>query len=310
MPQLEPKGPLNGKRSGKMKSEQAEVDAKDLTEDVAEPEIVKVEASPVVQEAPEPDPAILELKRQLEAEKAARLQDQQARAQAERFALAARNETEDTNLRLVENALETVKANQNDLKRQYAAAAAIGDWDKAADVQEQMATNGARLLQLENGKQAMQEAAKKPKPQPVVDPVEALAAQLTPRSAAWVRAHPEYARDKKLYAKMIAAHNLVADDHDVDSDGYFGAIEDVLKLRPLAQAETEDEAFSEAAAPVHRRSSPPAAPVSRSNLSTGSSSPKQIRLTPEQVEIAAMNKMTPKEYWDQLQRARTAGEIH
>ena len=160
----------------------------------------------------------------------------------------------------------------------------------------------------------MEEAAKRPKEQPRApanDPVEALASQLTPRSAAWVRAHPEYARDKVLYQKMIAAHNLVSSDYVPDSDGYFSAIEDVLKIRRAPQTEDDGEdPMSAAAAPVQRRTSPPAAPVSRANLSSGTSNPRKVRLTPEQVEIAELNKMTPQEYWEQLQKARERGEVH
>ena len=166
MPQIDTNAPTSGKRTGKVKT--APVEEPAVTADttpIGEPEVVKVEAAPV-EEAPKPDEALQELKRQLDAERAARQQEAQARANAERMAAAAKNETEDTNLRLVENAIETVKANQSGLKAAYAQAAAAGEWDRCADIQENMATNGARLLQLENGKQAMAEAAKRPKEQP------------------------------------------------------------------------------------------------------------------------------------------------
>ena len=70
----------------------------------------------------------------------------------------------------------------------------------------EMAANEAKALQLENGKQSLKETPRSaPRP---LDPVEAFATQLSPRSAAWVRAHPEYATNPKLTQKMIAAHNM------------------------------------------------------------------------------------------------------
>ena len=312
MAQIISDAPADGKRTGKVKTEKPPEEPQllltsDVDGAVSEP-VQKTE--PV--EKPEPDEALQELKRQLEAERNARLQAEQARVQAERQAMSAKTETEDTNLRLVQNAIETVKANQSSLKQQYAQAASVNDWNTVADLQEQMALNGARLLQLENGKQAMEEAAKRPKEQPRQDPVEALASRLTPRSAAWVRAHPEYARDPVLYRKMIAAHELSAPDNAIDSDGYFAAVEKALGIRATPQPSEDDdeEAMSAAATPVQRRTSPPAAPVSRANLSSGNTNPRKVRLTPEQVEIAEHSKMTPQEYWEQLQKARERGEVH
>lgn len=288
----------NGKRVAKVTNAPEETLAAES--ETGAPEAKKTEAAP--EPADPNDEALQELKRQLAAEKQARISAEQARVQAERQVNAARTETEDTNLRLVENAIETVKANMAALKSAYAQAAAVGDWDAAANAQEGMATNGARLLQLENGKTAMAEQAKRPRPEPKIelDPVEALASQLTPRSAAWVRAHPEYARDKVLYGKMLAAHNLVAADHVPDSDGYFHAVEEALKVRRSPVAEAEEAPLSEAAEPVRRRSAPPAAPVSRNN--PGMSNPRSVRLSAEEAEIASLNKMTPQEYYEQKQR--------
>lgn len=258
-------------------------------ERVLEPEPEEVEKKAVT---PEEGMALLQAK--LDEEKTARAQDQAARQDAERRAQAsaaretnARTETQESNLALMTTAIETVKQTQGVLKSNYAAAAAAGDWDAAADAQADMATSAAKLLALEQGKTQLEEAAKNPRPQvhEITDPVEALAVQLSPRSAQWVRTHPDFARDPRLNQRMLAAHNLaVTDGLAVDTDGYFAAIETTLGVRKPV----DDSPLSEAA--ERRDVAPPAAPVRRDLNGTG------MRLTAEDREMAALNKMTDNEW--------------
>ena len=151
------------------------------------------------------------------------------------------------------------------------------------------------MLQLENGKEAY---ASRPKPEPPkADPVEALASQLTPRSAQWVRAHPQCATDPRLTQKMIAAHNIaVADGFQPDTDDYFSSIEDTMKLTPKHEAEIDEDPTAQAAKVVQRRSSPPAAPVTRSGSAPGSN-PRIVRLSAAEVEAAEASGLTPQEYY-------------
>ncbi len=287
------------------------------------------EEAPAVEIADEPaearaepvDGGIAELKRKLEesnrsfeAERNARVEAERRAQEQSQIASRARGEVDDTNIKLVDNAIETVKTNLQRLQDMYIQARQAGDASQEAKITVDMGMLASDLRQLENGKQSMAEAAKQPKP-PIQttaqDPVEMLARQLTPRSAAWVRAHPEYARNPSLYQKMIAAHNLVQDETEPDSDAYFEAVENVLKIKRAPTQEVDDEVFSDASEGATRQSSsPPSAPVSRNNVShSGQASPRAIRLTKDQAEIAKMNDMTEKEYWEQLQRARNSGEI-
>lgn len=241
--------------------------------------------------------AVAELKRQLENEKIARAEAERRENAARQEAFRAKTDVEDTNLQLVTNAIETVKGSTAALKTAYSQAAAAQDWDRLADIQIALSTNAAKLLQLENGKEAM---AGRPKPEaPRLDGVEEFASRLTPRSGAWVRSHPQFVTDQRLNQKMIAAHNLVtADGIEPDTDDYFSAVEKTLGLgRPRNETveANEDDAGVQAAQVVQRRSSPPAAPVSRSGAPPGQN-PRIVRLTAEEREIAALNKMTDEEY--------------
>ena len=245
------------------------------------------------------DEGIRELKFKLEEERLARLEAEKRVKQAAEQASLAKSEVDDTNLKLIDNAIDTVKNNQLSLKRSYADALARGDHEEAADIQVQMSEIAMQKMQLENGKTAYQNRMEQAKfvPQVQNDPVESLAAQLSPRSADWVRAHPEYATNPRLYQKMIAAHNLaMADGLEADSDDYFNTIEDTLKIAPRQTVQQEDSALSAASAPTSRRSAPPAAPVSRSPTTNSGARPNVVRLNSQEREIASMMGMTDQEY--------------
>jgi len=252
-----------------------------------------------VTETPEPaEPEyITELKRQLEAERAGRAAAEQKLHQAARDVHTARSEVDETNLQLVVNAIDTVNRDIEMLSQAHTFALQSGDFDRATKLQREMSANEAKLLQLENGKQAMESAPRKPEPVlPPADPVEAFASQLSRRSADWVRQHPEFVKDARLNAKMIAAHNLaVADGIPADTDEYFGYVEEILQVKNQPRRDSDDDATSSAAKPVQRRSSPAAAPVSRNMNSTGGK-PNVVTLTPEMREIAKSLGQTPEEY--------------
>ncbi len=132
-----------------------------------------------------------------------------------------------------------------------------------------------------------------------MDPVDAIASQLSPRSAAWVRAHPECVNDKRLYMKMIGAHNIaVADGYVADTDEYFAEIEKQLgyrKPQTAVQADDDEEPTSMAAKPMARKAQPPPAPSSRA-ASNGSGGRNTVTLTREEREMASIMGMTPEEY--------------
>lgn len=279
------------------KNDQIELE---LTENAPEKEEIEVVAEEKDEKAASPvDEGIQELKLKLEQERLARAEaERRAREAAEREAMA-KNEVDQTNLQLVNNAIDTVRRNNDILKMNYREAMSIGDYDKAAEIQETMSSNAAKLLQLENGRQAMEA---KPRVQPEnyaapLDPVEKLASQLSPRSASWVRKNPQYATDPRLFQKMIAAHNLaVADGLQPDSDDYFAAVEGVLQINRSTSVQQAEDPMSDTAKVTQRRaavsSPPPAAPVSRMS----NNRPNVVRLKPEEREMAQMMGMTEKEY--------------
>jgi hypothetical protein len=275
---------------------------------MADEEELELELEPPQEDAVEEEPEyVLDLKRQIEAERAGRQAAEQKLHQANREVHRSRSEVDETNLQLVVNAIDTVSRDQELMKQAHTYAMQNGDFARATELQSEMSANSAKLLQLENGKQAMENAPRQPEPQmPPADPVEAFAAQLSPRSADWVRNHPEFVRDPRLNAKMIAAHNLaVADGIPTDTDDYFAAIEETLKVTPKpAQGDSDD---SYAAKVVQRRdAAPAAAPANRGNQSR---STNVVRLSAAEREMAEMMGMKPEDYAKNKVALKKEGKI-
>lgn len=227
--------------------------------------------------------------------------NQRAAQEAQRAA-GATKEVRDTNLSLVTNAIETIKMSQNALKTNWAAAMAAGDFDGAADIQLKMSDNSAKLTQLESGKAEMEIASKRPEPQPgtrTVDPVEHIASQLTGPSAAWIRAHPEYARTPDMYQKVIRADAKVwGDGVERDTPEYFERVERALGLRQDAPQRQE------------RGGAPPAAPPSRGSGDGNGGSRQTVRLTPAEMEMAALTGLTLQQYAANKIALRDEGKLN
>jgi hypothetical protein len=256
----------------------------------------KIDDSKVV----DPEEGLKKLQKQLEDEKSARIAAEASAQEAREAEARARGETQGTQLDLVTNAIATVTQANDALEAKYAESLAAQDFATAAKINREMGANSAKLLQLEQGKQQL-ERAPKPTARAPTDPVDRFVSTLTPKSAAWVRAHADYARDPSKTAEMIGAHNMVmarakARGIDakvyVDSDDYFRSIEKALEMEPAAartdaNTKQDDDAMSDAAKPAPRKSPPAAAPVSRSGTTNGQRS-NVVTLSADEREMARM----------------------
>ena len=259
-------------------------------------EVVKVDDDQKSNRAKEIDPeeGLESLRKKLEDERQARINAEKVAQEASEKAYQATNEAQDVNLQLVKNAIDTLSSNSRLLKSEYANAMAVGDYDRAAEIQESMSENTTKLLHLQQGRTAMENKPREKPPELNFnsDPVEKLASALTPRSAEWIRRNPDYAKSPRLYQKMVAAHNfVVADEIQPDTDEYFSRVENILGI---GGNQSSDNHMSSASKPTQHRS-PPAAPVSRSGNGTGNR-PNVVRLTAQEREIARMNDMSDQDY--------------
>ncbi len=285
---------------------------------------IEVEKAPDAAERPvrgteDADPnadALDSLRRQLEEHKRTAEAERRARMEAERLAEEERLRAQQAFERVELSELDTIKGTidrineaNTYLENQLASAMEAGDFRAAAKIQNAMAINGGRLAHLESGRISMESQPKREPPPPprprapvTTDPVEQIASQLTPRSASWVRAHPEYATDHRLMQKMIAAHNLAtADGIPPDTDDYFASIERTLGIEG---GETESPAPR-----PQRRAAPASAPPSRS-VPGSSPRPNTVRLSAEEREFARMNGQSDEEYARHKYALIKEGKLH
>jgi len=268
-----------------MEDNQVELELETAPED----DIVIVEApeEPVIKTKPEitVDDGIEALRRELEAEKA-------ARQRAEQQARVATNDKADSDLRMLNTAIETEGRNKEILKANLREAVANGDTDAQADILMAINQTENNLRQITEGKKHYEAQIKAP----VANKVEALASQLTPKSAEWVRNNPDVVNDERRAKRLERAHFDALDDGiQTDTPDYFNFLENRLNINktPVRQEAAMSEASESTSG--RRASAPPAAPVSRSGTGTGGR-PNVVTLSRAEQEAAKDMGMTPKEY--------------
>lgn len=269
------------------------------------------EEAPVVDER---EKALQELKRQYEAQKLRAEAEREARRQAEMYArqqaqhLSRANvEAQDSNLRIILNAIDATEQAAENAQRDYADAMAAGDYTLAGKAQRAMAQCEAQLLQLNNGKQKLEEYLQQttegsvyepqvPSFEPNIpqDPVEMYAAKLTPKSAQWLREHPEVV---SKIGKLTRAHeDAIEDGIMAESPEYFKYIESRLGYSSSAPARSVDPEPEQdlpqraPSQPAPSRKNLASAPVSSSTTSVSprSSSSNTMVLSPSEVEAAIL----------------------
>jgi hypothetical protein len=232
----------------------AEVELDSSEPKVSEPKahIETKEEDPVVEtERPkkqidEREKALKELKAQYEQQKRIAEAEREARKQAEQFARQqaqqvynAQNQVQDGNLKIILNAIDATEQAAANAERDYATAMAAGDYAMAAKAQRIMAQAESHLLQLNNGKQRLEETLQDttegtvqeqeiPSFEPRIqhDPVEMYASKLAPKSAQWLREHPDAVNK---IGKLTRAHaDAVEDGIAPESPDYFRYIESRL----------------------------------------------------------------------------------
>jgi hypothetical protein len=258
-----------------------------------------------------PEEGITQLKKRLEDEQKARAEAERRAHEAQQVAHKAQRDVQDGDYQLIVSAIDKAKSNSELLKNAYAESMAAGDYRRVADIQEALALNANKLSTLENGKSALENKLRQPVQQVANDPVEEFASRLTPRSAAWIRNNPDYARDPSKYDAMVRAHNhAMGEGHVPDSDSYFQHVEMRLGMRRPPEPEVDEEVISVAATPVQKRTSvPPTAPTTRMASNT-SGKPTTVRLSAEQREMASMMGYTPEEYAKNMVALKREGRLN
>jgi hypothetical protein len=182
--------------------------------------------------------------------------------------------------------LDSIKSDMENAKRNLQAAYQAGEFEKAVEMQANLAVLGARMVEAEKGKLELEARSKAPpqqrqQPSQADNPAEYYAAQASPRSAQWIRSHADLFATQAGQKQVERAHNhALGEGAEIDSDDYFRLIEE--RLNP-PQRETYRAPL---AAAVSRSASP----------GSGGSGPQSnvVKLSPGEVKIALEARADPK----------------
>lgn len=274
---------------------------------------------PVEESIEELKSKLKDTKQKYAQEKKARQEAEAAAQQAAQQAYKASAEVEENQIHLVSGALDTLRREQEMLKNTMKEVMAVGDFDRAVELQEAFQSNINKITRLEDGLNEMKNNTRREAPQaPARDLVDTLIQQVTPRSAKWLDSNREHLQDPRMLRIMERAHGDALDNQIIpESDDYFRFIENRLGIGKSKEAprnsrydDDDEPVMSGASNATHRRqSAPAAAPVSRSS-SGPSGNPRVIRLTPDQAEAARISGISPKQYWENLQREKNRNTSH
>lgn len=245
----------------------------------------------------------------------------------EQAAQAARTEAQSHEAQVVQQAIDGWTVEEGAAEAAYQVAMEAGDYKAAAGAQKRLARAAAELSGLQRDK-AMFDARKERPPQPAQQRqpqlsqgqiMEAWLSQFSPRAQQFIRSHmdqvayadhPSGVKVPVLSDQAMALHHLAkAKGMAEDSDEYYKfiatelappspAVRDENPPEPDVSAEQDvDEPPPVPIAP--KRMAPVAAPVSRSPASS-KTNPRQIKLTPAQVEAAKISGISEAKYAEQL----------
>lgn len=196
----------------------------------------------------------------------------------------------------------------------YEAAQTNQDFKAAAEAQRRLTRAETRLVQLEDGKHALEARRERvrnePKPTPTPPSLESYIDSMPNLSGSqkdWLKKHPELMQDQRKNIRLQNAH-LEAEDKGftAGSTDYFQYIEERLGYRK----EESTVATEETKEP--KRGPGVSAPVSRDapNLGSGKPAPTRIKLSPEQraaAKAAGIDDITYAENLIKLQQMKREG---
>lgn len=261
----------------------------------------------------------VELRAQLNAQREATQFAQRQAMEAAQRAQFAEQQMRGSTVVAIDSALEAAQQQAANFKAEFQAALDAADHRAAAEAQEKLSDARHNLLRLQEQRAYVEAEARQPPPQqppPQQQPLrvdqiaQGLAQDGYPRSADWLRSHPEWASRQDLLKRVASASNHLVDNRGLalESDEYFAALEQELGMSQRQSGNRGDYGHTQ------RRAGPAAAaaPTTGSvNLRTGQTGMRShIPLTPEQRAAAIeMHGMTEKEFAQEFEKARVDGKL-
>ena len=262
-----------------------------------------------------PDTGATELRAQLRAQQEATQYAQRQAMEASQRAQVAEQRVVGSTVSMIDSAMQAAQQEAANYKAEFQAALDAADHRAAAEAQEKLSDARHNLLRLQEQRAYVDAEARRPpprqQPQQQLASVDQMANSLVnegyPRSADWLRAHPEWTTRPDLLKRVASASNHLVDNkgYVADTDEYFQALEQELGMTQRQRA---------AAAGDYRRSGPAAsAPTSTASVSLRTGQPQlrsHVPLSPAQREAAMeLHGMTEKEFALEFEKARVDGKL-
>jgi hypothetical protein len=289
--------------------------------------------------SPEPaleDEGVLELKRQLSNQQQMTARAAQVAQNEHQARVQAEQGLTQSNVSLIDQAIEAAKRDSDQARAFFQQSLDRGDHKGAADAQILISDARANLLHLmtmresygapqqpqqQPQQQQPRQAPQQPQQQ-FVDPtqqmqanVQNLSSHLTrtgfPKSAAWIRDHPEMVKDREAIDAVDAAHRLATGKLKLipETAEYFDKIEEILDVGAPQQRDMSMTRQGQRQMGQSRSMAAPARAEAPS-LRTGQRRGTAVSLTPRQREHARdVLGMSDEEYAAELLDARGRGKM-
>jgi hypothetical protein len=199
---------------------------------------------------------------------------------------------------LVSSVKENVTRQLDDAKRAYKDAYDSGDSERLVEAQERLTDAKIKAQEIDRYRPEFSEEALQYQESNVKIPQQQQ--RLEPKTQSWLDKNSWYGVDEDMSFLAMGVHRrLEREGVPIGSDHYFSVIDREMKQRFPEKFETDEEAktYSSTEAKSSVKTSKPSTVVAPATRST---SPKRVKLTPTQVQLAKKFNLTPEQYAREL----------
>lgn len=249
---------------------------------------------------------LLQMKKVMHDER--RAKEEALREQQEALRVAQQLVNENKNLKgrlstgeqtLVNNYKENMVRELDDAKREYKDAYDSGDSDRLGEAQEKLIEVKMKSKQIEDYRPEFSNETLQPQESDVQ--IQQPTQRLEPKTQEWLDKNSWYGSDDDMsYLAMGIHRRLERQGVALGSEHYFNVID--TEMRQRFPEKFDDETSEPEVKPSAKRPSNVVAPATRST------SPKKIRLTPTQVQLAKKFNLTPEQYARELTKLESQND--
>ena len=244
---------------------------------------------------------------------------QQQAMEAAQRAQAAEQRMMGSTVSMIDSAIDAANQQSAAVSAKFHAALDAADHKAATEAQREQSLISANLLKLQEQKAMVEAEVRRPPQQQMRHPAQQqvrtpqeITNQLVnsgyPRSADWLRAHPEWTARPDLLERVSNAHNQLVETRGLvpETDEYFAALEQELGVTQQQRRAVGAPDYTNS----QRRGA--AAPTSNAAPSLRTGQPmmrSHVMLTPAQREAAELSGMSEREYAKEFEAARVEGKL-